>query len=317
MLKGSGRKVEVLGPHRSSFLCETKEKEEGREMAIPPQMHRSCEEKETDWKPCKSCEKKHVTVGAATRDLPEKAEQNMPLEDLKRQVEVLGRKVEMLEKPPAPHPHPPPPPPPPPQSGSSHDPGFANMVLMIAAEDGPNGGPSMPLLVDRDILVSQSPVFKAMLENEMEESQSGTIKISDMSYDALHAFVNFLRAEACVDEQMACELLVSAEKYLVEQLKAYCEMFLVSKLNWDNLIKYFAFAHQHNAKHLLDAATSVISDNLDKLRKRQEYSLLFEVDPRLGLELLEASLLRWENNDVAKASLSRRENNDAAKQCST
>ncbi|XP_018723901.2 BTB/POZ domain-containing protein At4g08455 [Eucalyptus grandis] len=185
------------------------------------------------------------------------------------------------------------------------------MVLMIAAEGGPKGGPSMPVPVHRDILVivsfyllgmSRSPIFKAMLVNEMEESRSDTIKISDMSYDALHAFVNFLHAEACVNEQMACELLVSAEKYQVEQLKAYCEKFLVSKLNWDNSIKYYAFAHQHNAKHLLEAATSLISDNLDKLRKRQEYPLLVEEDPCLGLELLKACLVRWENNAALDTS---------------
>ncbi|KAK3428229.1 hypothetical protein EUGRSUZ_E00985 [Eucalyptus grandis] len=133
-----------------------------------------------------------------------------------------------------------------------------------------------------------------MLENEMEESRSSTIKISDMSYDALHAFVNFLHAEACLDEQMACELLVSAEKY---------QKFLVSKLNWDNSIKYYAFAHQHNAKHLLEAATSLISDNLDKLRKHQEYPLLVEEDPRLGLELLEACLVRRENNAALDTSV--------------
>lgn len=74
-----------------------------------------------------------------------------------------------------------------------------------------------------------------MLENEMEESLSGTIKIGDVSYDALRTFVNYLyTAEAsCLDEQVACELLALAEKYQVMHLKGYCEKFLASKLNWD------------------------------------------------------------------------------------
>ncbi|KHG29006.1 hypothetical protein F383_35845 [Gossypium arboreum] len=70
--------------------------------------------------------------------------------------------------------------------------------------------------------VNHSPVFKAMLENEMEESKSGTIKISDVSYDALRAFVNYLyTAESWLDEQMACDLLVLTEKYQVKHLKGF------------------------------------------------------------------------------------------------
>lgn len=139
-------------------------------------------------------------------------------------------------------------------------------------------------------------MFKAMLENEMEESRSGTIKISDVSYDALRAFVNYLyTAEACLDEQLACDLLVLAEKYQVKHLKGYCEKFLVSKLNWDNSVPSYAFAHQHNAKHMLDAALSLIIDNMDKLTKREEYMELVERDPRLVVEIYEAYLSKQVN----------------------
>lgn len=153
--------------------------------------------------------------------------------------------------------------------------------------------------------VSRSPVFKAMLENEMEESRSGTIKISDVSYDALRSFVNYLyTAEACLDEQMACDLLVLAEKYEVKHLKAYCEKFLVSKLNWDNSVMSYAFAHQHNAKHMLEAALSLITDNMDKLTKREEYMELVEKDPRLVVEIYEAYLSKQVNTAAHKDSSS-------------
>jgi speckle-type POZ protein len=151
--------------------------------------------------------------------------------------------------------------------------------------------------------VSRSPVFKAMLENEMEESRSGTIKIGDVSYDALRAFVNYLyNAEACLDEQMACDLLVLAEKYQVKHLKSYCEKFLVSKLTWENSIINYAFAHQHNAKTVLDAALSTITDNMDKLTKREEYVELVEKDPRLVVEIYEAYLSKQVNTAAHKDS---------------
>ncbi|KAK4773701.1 hypothetical protein SAY87_028720 [Trapa incisa] len=68
-------------------------------------------------------------------------------------------------------------------------------------------------------------------------------KIDVVPYEALRAFVSFMHtAEACMDEQLTSELLVLAEKHL----KSYYENFLVSKLNWDDSVMNYAFAHQHN-----------------------------------------------------------------------
>ncbi|EPS61448.1 hypothetical protein M569_13349, partial [Genlisea aurea] len=147
---------------------------------------------------------------------------------------------------------------------------------------------------------SRSPVFRAMLENEMEESLSGTVKISDISYDALRAFVNYLyTAEASLDEQLACDLLVLAEKYEVKHLKSYCEKFLMSKLNWENSLLVYAFAHQHGARTLLEAALSLIMDNIDKLSKRDDYRELVDKDPRTVVQIYEVYLSRQVNTAVA------------------
>ncbi|KAK6939943.1 BTB/POZ domain, partial [Dillenia turbinata] len=127
-----------------------------------------------------------------------------------------------------------------------------------------------------------SPVFRAMFENQREEGLSGTIKICDVSHDALYAFVsNLYTAEASLDDQMARELLVMTKNYQVKHLKAYCEKFIVSKLNRGNSLLSYAFANQHNAKHLLNAALSLIVDNMNKLTKLEEYKELKEKDPQL------------------------------------
>jgi len=111
----------------------------------------------------------------------------------------------------------------------------------------------------------------AMLENEMEESRSGVIKIYDVCYDVLRAFVHYMyTAEARLDEQMASDLLVLAEKYEVKHLKAYCEKFITSKVNNDNAIVHYAFAHRHSAKQLLEASLSVLMDNMSTLADREE-----------------------------------------------
>ncbi|OWM85130.1 hypothetical protein CDL15_Pgr027917 [Punica granatum] len=140
-----------------------------------------------------------------------------------------------------------------------------------------------------------------MLENEMMEGQSGTINITDASYEALRAFVNFMyTVEACVDEHLASKLLVLAEKFQVKHLKSYCEKFMVSKLNWDNSVMSHAFAHQHNAKYLLDMALGLITENMDKLTRRDEYTELVDKAPRIVVEIYEASLSKQVNTAAQK-----------------
>jgi speckle-type POZ protein len=244
---------------------------------------------------CVSCREEYKSVDAGTcRECYEEASETE--EELKREIEDLKAKVSFLRFwSPFDHSH-----------HQLHHrstvPCFSDVVL-VASED-ESGKPvanPVPVPAHKAVLASRSPVFRAMLENEMEESRSGTIKIGDVSYDALRAFVNYLyTAEASLDEQMACDLLVLAEKYQVKNLKTYCEKFMMSKLNWENSLLTFAFAHQHNAKNLVDAAQSLILDNMDKLSKREEYKELVDKDPRLVVEIYESYLSKQVNTAALK-----------------
>ncbi|XP_065881921.1 BTB/POZ domain-containing protein At4g08455 [Euphorbia lathyris] len=237
-------------------------------------------ESETETMRCISCKEEYSSIDAGTcKECYEEASETE--EELKREIEDLKAKVGFLRFwSPLEHQH----------SIRAFGPFYTDVVLVASSDNG------SPVPAHKAVLVSRSPVFKAMLENEMEESRSGTIKISDVSYDALRAFVNYLyTAEACLDEQMACHLLVLAEKYQVKHLKTHCEKFLVSKLNWDNSVPTYAFAHQHNANHVVEAALSFITDNMDKLTKRDEYIELVEKDPRLVVQIYEAYLSKQVN----------------------
>ncbi|XP_062023186.1 BTB/POZ domain-containing protein At4g08455-like [Rosa rugosa] len=236
---------------------------------------------------CISCQENYDARDAGTcKECYEEA--NETEEELKREIDDLKAKVAFLKF-----------------STRSQPISFSDVVL-VASQDPSAAGPSVPVPAHKAVLASRSPVFRAMLENQMEESLSGTIKIGDVSYDALRAFVNYLyTAEICLDEEMACDLLILAEKYQVQHLKDYCEKFLVSKLNWDNSILSYTFAHQHNAKHIVDAALTLITDNMDKLTTREEYMELVEKDPRLVVEVYEAYLSKQINTAAQKDSSAR------------
>ncbi|KAK8936154.1 BTB/POZ domain-containing protein [Platanthera zijinensis] len=54
-----------------------------------------------------------------------------------------------------------------------------------------------------------------------------------------------------------------------------------SKVNSENAITSYAFAHQHKAKQLIESALSLFVDNISVLTQRDEYKELVEKDPRL------------------------------------
>ncbi|KAJ9560325.1 hypothetical protein OSB04_005485, partial [Centaurea solstitialis] len=227
---------------------------------------------------CVSCKDEYGAVDAGTcRECYEEASETE--EELKQEIEELKAKINFLR--------------------------FSSCFtdVLLVAFDHDSGKPipnSIPVPANKALLASRSPVFRAMLETEMEESLSGTIKLSDVSYDALRAFVNYLyTAEAYLDDEMACHLLVLGDKYQVKHLKSYCEKFLISKLNWETSLMSYSFAHQHNANNLLEAALSLILDNMDQLSKREEYVELLEKEPRLLVEIYEAYLSRQVNTAAA------------------
>ncbi|TKY74219.1 BTB/POZ domain-containing protein [Spatholobus suberectus] len=201
-------------------------------------------------------------------------EANEAEEELRREIEELKSKVSFLTLP-----------------SPTLNPSAADVILLPADDSS-----AAPIPAHNNVLVSRSPVFKAMLENDMTERRSGTIKISDVSYDTLRAFVNYLyTAEACLDNQMACNLLALGEKYQVKHLKTYCEKYLIAKMNWDKAIANYAFAYQYNCKQLLSAALAVILDNMDCLTQNEYYAELVDNHPRLVVEIYETYLVKQLN----------------------
>ncbi|KAK9167301.1 hypothetical protein Scep_002492 [Stephania cephalantha] len=164
---------------------------------------------------------------------------------------------------------------------------YAPDVVLVASDD--DDGIKV-VSAHKAILINKSPVFKAMLRNEMEESQTSTIKISEVSYHDLCVFVNYLyTAEVnLVDDQRAQDLLAMGEKYQVKHLKAYCENFLRSKVNASNALKYLTFATKYKAEDLIEASLNVIIENMNKLKLQDEYKELVKKDPHLVIRIYES-----------------------------
>eukprot|EP00252_Welwitschia_mirabilis_P002311 TRINITY_DN12227_c0_g3_i1.p1 TRINITY_DN12227_c0_g3~~TRINITY_DN12227_c0_g3_i1.p1 ORF type:complete len:258 (+),score=41.21 TRINITY_DN12227_c0_g3_i1:248-1021(+) len=220
---------------------------------------------------CISCKEEYMPSSAGTcRECYEEASETE--EELKKEIEELKSRIGFLKM----------------WASEAMQDTYTDVILQL-----PDGS---KINVHRAVLISKSPVFKAMLENEMEESRTRTIKISDFSYDVLRSFVHYLyTAEFFPDEQRVYDLLVLAEKYQVKHLKTVCENHITSRLNKENALLCFAFAHQHNAKQLRDASLYIIIENMHSFTTRDEYEELVDKDPRLVVEIYEAYLTKQVN----------------------
>ncbi|KAL5714227.1 hypothetical protein ACHQM5_016217 [Ranunculus cassubicifolius] len=134
-----------------------------------------------------------------------------------------------------------------------------------------------------------------MLRSDMEEKKTGVVKMTDASRKVLESFVHYLytaEAPLDLDENMACELLVLADKYQVNRLKCYCEDFLASKLTKESALSSYVFSHHNNAKRLKVASVALIIQDIKELAKSEEYHQLSQTDPGALLAIYEAHVAK-------------------------
>ena len=110
------------------------------------------------------------------------------------------------------------------------------------------------------VLASRSPVFEAMFQADgFTENRSNVIKIDDLSATTVYEMIRFVYTDQVEDmETMAKDLLVAADKYLIDLFKSKCEDFLVQTLTIVNCSEMFLFADKNSAERLKEAAKEFI-----------------------------------------------------------
>jgi len=138
------------------------------------------------------------------------------------------------------------------------------------------------------ILAVQSPVFKAMFESEMMESNSNRVEIDDINEKLMEETLTFIyTGKAPNVDQMASELLFPADKYQLDHLKLMCEEVLCRNVKVENVVDVLVLADKHNANQLKTVCLKFIATHASEtmqtpswksLKPAQEYhSLVTEV----------------------------------------
>ncbi|KAH9382514.1 hypothetical protein HPB48_011331 [Haemaphysalis longicornis] len=142
------------------------------------------------------------------------------------------------------------------------------------------------LRAHKPILVARCSVFASMFEHDMLENVLNKVDIKDIDHDVFSEMLRFIYTGKAPDiDKFPMDLLVAAEKYALERLKAMCEKVISSNLSEENAAEVFVFADMHSAHQLKTEAMRYICAHAAAVKKTAGWMNMISSNPTLALEV--------------------------------
>ncbi|XP_042898280.1 uncharacterized protein [Parasteatoda tepidariorum] len=140
----------------------------------------------------------------------------------------------------------------------------------------------------KNILACRSPVFAAMFDQQMTENNTGIVDIVDVEAKTFSSFLEYIYTGSVekMDEELALNLLVVADKYDVPSLAKKCSLLLMSVLSNRNLCKVLLIADMVHQKELKSFVVEFILKNSTSILSSPEWLQIVLKNNALATELL-------------------------------
>jgi hypothetical protein len=148
------------------------------------------------------------------------------------------------------------------------------------------------------VLAARSPVFRAMLLNEMEESSKQKVEPRNFDYNTMNLVLRFLykgQIESGPLEKNADAIFKAADYYEIIDLKKICEKVLIRKISIGNMLELLVLADMYKAPELREATKSLIVANGRELVKQKGWKDKLKQCNHLVFEILEAVIAKSSN----------------------
>lgn len=152
------------------------------------------------------------------------------------------------------------------------------------------------LKAHKSVLASSSPVFESMFLHDLQEKESSTIKIEDMSMDSCSALLAYMYGTIKQEDfwKHRLSLLAAANKYDIADLKNCCEESLLEDICSSNILDRLHEAWLYQLNKLKKACLSYLFDFGKIYDVRDEMNDFFRhADRELLLELFQQVLTVW------------------------
>jgi len=161
-----------------------------------------------------------------------------------------------------------------------NNPAFADVTFLVE---------SQPVYATRAHLAARSEHFRALFYGGMRES-SGTeeqIVLPDIAHPVFLLLLEYIYTDQVgdINSDLAVHLLIAAERFLLDRLKALCEDIIRKCISIDNVVQIMMAAKAHRAEGLKDICMDFIISNEEKIKTTPAFRELIQ-EPTLMYELL-------------------------------
>jgi len=148
------------------------------------------------------------------------------------------------------------------------------------------------------VLASRSPVFRAMLLHNMEESAQQKVEPKNFDFDTMSLVLKFMYKgdiETNLLEKHAESIFMAADYYEINDLKKSCEQVLMTQVTIKNMVDMFVMADMYKATDLKLATKKLIVQNSKELMKQKDWKQKFGSSNHLVFEILESVIIKDDN----------------------
>ncbi|KAF8777759.1 Speckle-type POZ protein like [Argiope bruennichi] len=134
------------------------------------------------------------------------------------------------------------------------------------------------------VLCARSPVFKAMMDNDMKEKNSKSIQVDDLEDDTVQKLLFFLYSDSLenVSWETAIKVYYAADKYQIEKLKLMCSSFLIENLTVSTATELLILADTHNDCDLKKITEDFILEYDEQIFSAEKWGELLETNLQLA-----------------------------------
>mmetsp|Transcript_34681 Transcript_34681/g.60983 ORF Transcript_34681/g.60983 Transcript_34681/m.60983 type:complete len:290 (+) Transcript_34681:683-1552(+) len=159
-----------------------------------------------------------------------------------------------------------------------NEPMFSDLILRVEGQE---------VHANRALLGARSEFFKAMLFSHMLESTHNIVEIGDISFNVFMIVLHYLYTDQLCDLslELAVPLLVAADRFMLERLKALCQEHIRKSINHDNVIVVLRTCFHHSATQLKEICLEYISANISSLKLTSSFQEL-RSEPDLLMEIM-------------------------------
>jgi len=140
-------------------------------------------------------------------------------------------------------------------------------------------------------LAARSEHFRALFYGGMRESAASRegreIELPGMQYNVFLALLEYIYTDKVGDLQsdLAVHVLIAAEKYCLDRLKALCEDIIRKSICIDNVVPVMLAANAHRADGLKDICLDFIIANEERIKASGRFKEIMQ-EPTLMYEII-------------------------------